>query len=410
MLAAFGLALLLRVAWVLAAQRKGLAFNDTFFYHQAADGLADGRGYQWLDEPTSRWPPVYPGLLAVVYAIFGTDARHGELLNALIGAAAVPLVYLCGLRLLGRQGARLASALLAVFPGQILFAEALLAGTLYTTLLLAVLALCLWLPRDRWWAALAVGVAIGVATETRGEGLMLLILPLAIWWRPPARQLALVAVGVALVVTPWIVRNAVEMDALVPVSTNGSQTFWAGHNPDAYGGPTYDESAFRRDQPGFSAQRQELEDARRWRREAVDWMLGHPLQEALLVPRKLLWLIRGDSAIVGVWIQPGSADRPSTLGGSTAAMLGNVADLFFYGLLAFTLLAALVAWRSRPLAREVRALWLLLGAALVLYGFVLYGNFRYRVPLEPVMILLVAPLLARTILPRQWTSAPSPSA
>jgi hypothetical protein len=30
-----------------------------------------------------------------------------------------------------------------------------------------------------------------------------------------------------------------------------------------------------------------------------------------------------------------------------------------------------------------------------LYGFVFYGNFRYRAPLEPLMILLAAPVLVR---------------
>ena len=90
--------------------------------------------------------------------------------------------------------------------------------------------------------------------------------------------------------------------------------------------------------------------------------------------------------------------------------LGNLADLFFYGLLALTLLAAVVAWRSRPLSPPERALWILLGASLVLYAFVLYGNYRYRMPLEPAMILLAVPLLVRSILRPQWTSAHSPSA
>jgi hypothetical protein len=52
----------------------------------------------------------------------------------------------------------------------------------------------------------------------------------------------------------------------------------------------------------------------------------------------------------------------------------------------------------------------LLGVSLILYRFVLYGNYRYRMPLEPAMILLAAPLLVRSILRPQWTSAPSPSA
>lgn len=406
----FALALALRVAWVLVVDRNGLAYNDTSFYHQTAAGLADGQGYQWLGEPTSRWPPVYPGLLSLAYRAFGSDPLAGELLNALLSAVAVPLLYLCARRMYGQREAIAAGALLAVFPGQVFMTDVLLAETLYTTLLVAVLALCLVLPRERWWVAPAVGIAIGVAAETRAEGLLLPILPLAIWWRPRWREVALLAAGVVLVVGAWTARNAVEMDAFVPISTNGSQTLWSGHNDGAYGGPSYvTGGAAVRQRPTRSPREQELDDARRLRAEAVDWMVAHPLGEALLVPRKLVWLARGDSAVLFQWVQPGALGEPKAISDTAAIPLGNLADLFFYGLLALTLLAAVGAWRARPLASAERALWILLGASLVLYGFVLYGNYRYRMPLEPAMILLAVPLLVRSILRPQWTSAPSPS-
>ena len=34
-----------------------------------------------------------------------------------------------------------------------------------------------------------------------------------------------------------------------------------------------------------------------------------------------------------------------------------------------------------------------LSLCLVVYGFVYYGQFRYRIPMEPLMILLATPLL-----------------
>lgn len=407
----FALALVLRLAWVLVVDRHGLAYNDTSFYHQTALQLADGDGYRWFGEPTSRWPPVYPGLLSLAYRVFGSDPLAGELLNAFLSAVAVPLLYLCARRIYGRREAIAAGLLLAVFPGQIFLTDVLLAETLYTTLLVAVLALCLVLPRERWWAAAAVGVTVGVVAETRAEGLLLLILPLAIWWRPRGREVALLTAGVVFVVGAWTARNAVEMDAFVPISTNGSQTFWSGHNDGAYGGPSYvGPGAAAEQAPTRSPREQELDDARRLRTEALEWMIAHPLGEALLTPRKLAWLVRGDSAVLFQWVQPGALGEPKAISDTAAIPLGNLADLFFYGLLALTLLAAFVAWRSRPLARAERALWILLGASLVLYGFVLYGNYRYRMPLEPVMILLAVPLLVRSILRPQWTSAPSPSA
>jgi hypothetical protein len=38
---------------------------------------------------------------------------------------------------------------------------------------------------------------------------------------------------------PWTIRNAVVMDAFVPVATNASETLWSGHNPDATGAQVY---------------------------------------------------------------------------------------------------------------------------------------------------------------------------
>ena len=69
-------------------------------------------------EPTARWPPVYPALLCLVYWIFGVHTVAGELLNALVGAAAAPLVYLCALRLFGRREAAVAGVLWRSCPAR----------------------------------------------------------------------------------------------------------------------------------------------------------------------------------------------------------------------------------------------------------------------------------------------------
>ena len=48
-------------------------------------------------------------------------------------------------------------------------------------------------------------------------------------------------------------------------------------------------------------------------------------------------------------------------------------------------------WRNRV----IRGVLVLFAGSLFLYGFVYYGNYRYRASLEPLMILVAAPLLAR---------------
>lgn len=395
----FVVALALRVAFVLAVHRESLGFNDTLFYHSSATLMADGQGYaDFNGAPTARWPPAYTFLLSLLYRAFGADYLAGELFNAVIGAAAVPLLMLVALKVFGRREAIVAGALLAVFPGQVLYTEVLLAETLYATALLGVFALLCVLAPERRRTAVAIGMAIGLATLIRGEGPLLLAIPLAAWWpelskRDLAKRFALVFCATALVIVPWTVRNAVVLDDFIPLSTNGGTTFWSGHNPRANGGPTYATPellarAGPAGDPGTPRAQESL-----LRREALEFIVSNPRRELELIPLKLLWLNRGDSAAIEIWIN-NVQEGPKPLSTSNTVVLGAIADFAYYGLLLITILSIVLLAELRRL-RVTRGVLGLFAASLVLYGFVLYGNFRYRAPLEPLMILLAAPLLVR---------------
>jgi hypothetical protein len=209
-----------------------------------------------------------------------------------------------------------------------------------------------------------------------------------------------------LAIAPWTVRNAIVLDAFVPVSTNSSQTFWAGHNPTANGGATYARGEIYAELQNLPKDRFEIEQAQLLRREALDYMVGHPLRELSLIPRKLLYLSLGDSRAIqsGSTLSQRAAQGAPVTGGITpvvvptanaAVLLGVVADVAWFGLLALFVLSLVVLWPvlwRNPLGRAGMGLTAI---SLVLYGFVFYGNFRYRMPLEPIMILLAAPLLTR---------------
>jgi 4-amino-4-deoxy-L-arabinose transferase-like glycosyltransferase len=405
------LALVLRIAFALAIDRESLPFNDMLFYHSTAKALAEGLGFISLDQnPTARWPPAFPFLLSLVYRVFGSDHAYAELMNAFLGAGTVPLAYIAARRAFDRRTALVAAGALAIMPGQILYAESILAEPLYTFVLVAILAMLVTLP-DRRLSAALVGVAIGVAALTRGEGLLLLAVPPVVWWGAMQRREVLVRTGLAtlaavLAIAPWTIRNAIVVDAFVPVSTNSAQTFWAGHNPTANGGATYARGEIYAELQDLPPKQFEVEQARLLRREALEYMFENPLRELTLIPRKLLYLGIGDSRAIqagSTLSQRASQGAPVTGGitpvvvprATTAVLLGVVADVFWYGLLGLFVLALVVLWPvlwRNPLGRAGVALTAI---SLVLYGFVLYGNFRYRMPLEPVMILLAAPLVSR---------------
>ena len=56
-------------------------------------------------------------------------------------------------------------------------------------------------------------------------------------WRGALAQTAVLLVGVAVVVLPWTVRNAVALDRVVPISTGGGQVLYAGTYLPSDGNP-----------------------------------------------------------------------------------------------------------------------------------------------------------------------------
>lgn len=396
------LALIARVAFVLSVDRDSFGFGDPAFYHYAASALAGGDGYLDLGgEPSARWPPVFPFVLAPFYALFGSDPLTGEIVNAVIGAACVPLIFLLVRRIFGRREGLIAAALLAVFPGQILYADLLLAETLFAFELL-VFFLLLAVLSPSWRSAALLGVVIGLAALTRGEGIFLPVVMLAVWWpalSKPAlvRRLAVVAAGMVLVIAPWTVRNAIELDTFIPIANNSGATLWAGHNPDAFGGAMYATPDLitvpQTAEPG--SPQAAIDQDRFLRDEALEFMVENPLDELKLIPLKLIHLNRGDSRIVDIWLNQVTPGDPKPVGGNTRIGMNLVLDFAYYALLALTILAVILfgraGWRQ-PVLRGIYTLGII---ALVLYGFVFYGNPRYRAPLEPLMIVLVAPVLAR---------------
>jgi hypothetical protein len=267
----------------------------------------------------------------------------------------------------------------------------------------------------------ALGFVIGLTALTRGEGVLMAVIPLAMWWGMPRgawlRRAALLLGVMVLTVAPWTIRNAIVMDAFIPVASNASETLWSGHNPTANGGPTYAPASLlprrQRDvdvlkqlakDPAAVArlggttgssrggEKTEVESARVLRHEAVDWAIHNPMKELGLVPRKLLALNGGVTRLFDAWI---NAPGDRQLGTSSLIVFTILGDGLGYFLL-FVTLASLVLlgprrlWRSSPAMRGILAY---LSTCLVVYGFVYFGQQRYRVPMEPFMALVATPLL-----------------
>jgi 4-amino-4-deoxy-L-arabinose transferase-like glycosyltransferase len=393
-----GAAFVLRLAWVLVYGRVNPpdgSINDTTFYEFTAASIANGGGYTGVNfEPTAGWPPGFPFVVSLLYRVFGERLSLALALNVVVATATVVLLYLIAERVFGRREARVAAGFFAILPGPLYMTGLFLSETLFIFVLVGFLALVVFLP-ERRWTPVVLGVALGLAALTRGEGLLMPIIPLAVWWgsctrREWSKRTALLLVALVLTVAPWTIRNAVVMDAFIPVGSNASATLWSGHNPDANGWIVNP-----RNPPGEVAAG-EADRAAELRREAIDWAVSHPLKELGLIPRKLIMLNQGSSGSIGGWLNAGPRYQWQ-LGTSSIIVFTVLGDAFGYFLLFVTLASLAVIgprrlWRTHPAMRGVLAY---LALCLVNYGLIYYGQWRYRIPMEPFMIVVATPLLVR---------------
>ena len=399
---AAGVTFALRAAWVLVYGRISTpvgAINDTVFYKFAATSLAGGHRYLGLDfKPTAGWPPGFPFVMSLLFRAFGIHVKLALALNVALATATVILLYLVVERMLDRRSARVAAGFFAILPGPLFMTGLFLSETLFIFILVAFLALIVFLP-DRRWTAVVLGVAVGLAALTRGEGLLMPIIPLAAWWgsyprREWAIRTAVLIAAMAVTVAPWTIRNAVVMDAFIPVSNNASWTLWSGHNPDANGWIVNPRSSPAR--TARDGTKSETERAEELRREAISWAIHNPPKELGLIPRRLLMLNQGSAGVITGWLNAGQRWQWE-LGTSSILIYTVLADAFSYFLLFATLAAVALLgprrlWRTHPGLRGVLAY---LALCLFNYGVVYYGQWRYRLPMEPFMIILAAPLLVR---------------
>ncbi|MCM2266172.1 MAG: methyltransferase domain-containing protein [Elusimicrobiales bacterium] len=212
-----GLAALLRLAWVLKTGTGGLS-PDAYDWLNTAWRIASGEGFG------GSWrPPGYAFYLAGVFAVFGKSVMAAKLLNVLLGTATVLLAYLAAGRLFDGRTARITAALMSFYPYFIAYTGDLLSETFLTFILsAAVYALARAGERASLPNLAAAGVVMGFTALTKSTTLPFLLLACGwLWWQSGKLKAALLAgLFTALAIMPWTLRNYLHHDGYVmPVST-----------------------------------------------------------------------------------------------------------------------------------------------------------------------------------------------
>ena len=396
------LGLALRLIWVFYTDTIPLG-GDPHWYYVVGINISQGFGFVasrnelWEipgpGAPTAFWPPGYPFALGALFKIFGVGISTAQGRNAVLGARTIPFVYALGKQILDRRAGLIAAGLFAVFPNLIAGTPLLFPEPLFG--LIFVIALWLLVTRspadsNGWRAVVVIGLLTGMATLTCGQGALLLPIAGLYWltssgWRTAAQSSAIALVATAAVIAPWTIRNAVELHAFVPVSTNSGAALRVGHNEDSIGTTKWTDD----DVGGFKMWESlyrpdwEVQGYRAYTRLAINYALTHPVHEIELAARKVYHLYRSDSTVLP-WLTTLGATplEPDGLEGA----LRYVLDISYYGLI-FVAIGSAVFW-----FRRIPSRWLLVNVLLVwtLFHMAFLGEPRYHVPLYPLYFIAAA--------------------
>ena len=403
--AALAAGLLLRAAPGLLWVADGCV-RDECTYIKLAARFAAGEGMTgsagWI------WAPGYPVLLGLAQLVFGVPHAIKPFQVA-AGLVNVVLVYLLAARASegSRRAARIAAWLYAISLHMAFFSVRLWSEVLYSTLLLGALLLLLrareavgapgaaWLRR-----AAAVGAMAGGAVLFRGVATYMLPLLMVglVWGRFNLRraylQAGLVAALATAVVAPYSAYATHKFGGFILSDRTMGQMMWLGNNDFEpitfdYGNGQLSKRAFSRTKAKGRrpcGDKHDPLDRDRCQAEAGRrWIQAHPAEFLRRIPQRLAQLTNPHSLLTRHlrWGKfkgmPQWLDELLILGGalgSTLTMVGGAAGLAIRGKGAQSaLFSSILLYHCAAIAA-------------------LAGLSRYRVPLEPLLMVYAATLLA----------------
>lgn len=355
--------------------------SDEQSYARLAAALAEGRGY--VDEdgrPHTYRPPGVPFLVSLAFRITEPRIVAARVFMCAMATMLIPVCYLLGASLGGARVGLLSAVSAAIFPNWVYFSGQVLSDLTAATFV----GLAVWMLSKGWrgnslpWFA-AGGAAWGLAALTRPTSLafgpavvfwLLLVMPN---WRRRTLATVVTCGALAAMIAPWAVRNALVQDRFVLASSLGGKggvTLWLSNNPNATGILAKDYRYFR-DTEDELFSREDYPDpvdrADAYKADALGFIRDNPGRFAELCAVKFVQLWKVYSPRV-----------PLVMSLVTIASFG-VALLFFL------IQAARRGWRRSP-----EMLMLLLIASQTAVHMVFTANVRYRIPIEPLVLVMAA--------------------
>ncbi len=373
---------LLRLLWVWIF--PAVPASDGATYLQLATRLSMGQPYE-MAGTLAYWPPGYPLLLAPFIWAFGSGREMIIGVNLGLFLATLLVVFGIGQALAGEAVGRVATLIVALWPTHVAMTG--LPEKEYVVILIVTSVILLLYRRPKiphWWA-LPAGMILGFGALIQPS---LLLLPLAViladllqgrrFVTMTARVLMLI-LGMAVVVSPWTIRNYHVFDEFVLISTNGGSVLYRANNPLATGGDT---KAGEIDLSPYS----ELEANALGADLAKVWIRENPLPFLRLALEKQILFLGDDSTGIYASLRRGTPDISTP----TYTFWKGIANVYWWALwLGILILSA--SWLLRYHRSAVAHLPLAL-SFLYFYGVhsIAESDGKYHLPALGLLAVLAA--------------------
>ena len=396
-------AAVLRLAWATYAARNPVGLHDPGFYRLLATQLATGEGYSYLDGlPTAYYPPGYafslvPAALLIHHDVLPFDWWAGTiaLLNVVWQTVAIVATADIARRTTGRAAAGVvAAAVLALWPNLIQLAMVPLTESLFLALVTTALAIAVRAPWSTgWerWRVVAVGVLLGGATLVRPITapvfplLLVALLVSKVGWRRAITTTVGIAAAAVVVLVPWLVRNAIQMDAITLSTNTGDNACmsrYVGSNGDFnyWSNPCFTGEFDDLERPAY-----ETEGDAHGRSYGLEFVREHPGEELRLWPRRLGATFRNDADGLAAIESYGDDEFLSE---GLREGLRDVANGYALVALLVAIPGAVLLVRRGPggVLVVVSAVGMLLPVVLF------FGDPRFKVPILPAVAIAIATL------------------
>ncbi|WP_417542122.1 ArnT family glycosyltransferase [Methylophaga thalassica] len=234
------LAAILRILWMLWI--PVVPVSDSVMYHEFAKSISEGKGYAYpAGNLTAYWPVGTPAIYGSLYALFGQHYEVIAIFNVFVGILTTLFIILLAQQWFSARTAAIAGLIYALWPSQIQYTTILASELLFN--LFMIIGLFCWyrFQNKPVLSVLTATLFFVCAAYVRPIALLLPFILLALHflnhadWKRLFTSSMLVAITMAVLISPWAVRNYHLFGKPVLISTNGGPVLWMGNNPASSG-------------------------------------------------------------------------------------------------------------------------------------------------------------------------------